>query len=437
MYTSEINIIGTNENNIIGGDENNIITKLKNLFSKIPIIYYGIFFIIIMIIYFYTTGGLTLYNKITKIKDQVMEDDVLFKNEVVRFKYKKLLLLLGEPSLVETHKSFYTESVTWKDELDNENFKYGKYNGLDYIRLNGYVARKNHPIPAPVYIIVGKYINVPEHLYGPLKYASPTINIEQIYIPKKHNLHYEKTGIKKVSLVTGSCASITISAITIKFVEDMIEEYKNNQTISMDLNTRFRKEYNLRVLTYLCGKGITPSIPWYSADNFNEEEKYNSGSDKCKIFKSEKQEDDSITDGDKVNKIIDSIDNSISRNYLTKDDIKNLLKPKHTENENKNETEEQSETEGIQSETEGIQNGGSDKKKTRKKKNKKKDKKCDAYETADNCNNDSDCIWDNGCSKKICHNASDKESCESDEIYATKCYWDNLDELNKCKHRPS
>ena len=424
----ENNIYNT-ENNIIGGNENNIITKLKEIFSKIPFIYYGIFFIIIMIIYFYTTGSLKLYNHVTKIKDQIMEDDVLFKNELVRFKYEKLLLLLGEPTLVETHKNFYTESVTWKDELDNENFKYGKYNGLDYIRLNGYVARKNHPIPAPVYVIVGKYINVPEHLYGPLKYASPTINIEQIYIPKKHNLHYEKTGIKNVSLVTGSCASITISAITIKFVEDMIEEYKNNQTISMDLNTRFRKEYNLRVLTYLCGKGIIPSIPWYSADNFNEEEKYNSGSDKCKIFKSEKQETDFITDGEKVNKIIDSIDNSISRNYLTKDDIKNLLKPKkNTENENNNETKEETK------ENVTIQNGGN-KKKTKKKK--KKNKKCDTYETADNCNNDSDCIWDNGCSKKICHNASDKESCESDEIYATKCYWDNLDELNKCKHRPS
>ena len=424
----ENNIYNT-ENNIIGGNENNIITKLKEIFSKIPFIYYGIFFIIIMIIYFYTTGSLKLYNHVTKIKDQIMEDDILFKNELVRFKYEKLLLLLGEPTLVETHKNFYTESVTWKDELDNENFKYGKYNGLDYIRLNGYVARKNHPIPAPVYVIVGKYINVPEHLYGPLKYASPTINIEQIYIPKKHNLHYEKTGIKNVSLVTGSCASITISAITIKFVEDMIEEYKNNQTISMDLNTRFRKEYNLRVLTYLCGKGIIPSIPWYSADNFNEEEKYNSGSDKCKIFKSEKQETNFITDGEKVNKIIDSIDNSISRNYLTKDDIKNLLKPKkNTENENNNETKEETDKNVA------IQNGGN-KKKTKKKKN--KNKKCDTYETADNCNNDSDCIWDNGCSKKICHNASDKESCESDEIYATKCYWDNLDELNKCKHRPS
>ena len=36
-------------------------------------------------------------------------------------------------------------------DLDSENFKYGKFNGLDYIRLNGYVARKNHPIPSFCY----------------------------------------------------------------------------------------------------------------------------------------------------------------------------------------------------------------------------------------------------------------------------------------------
>ena len=54
------------------------------------------------------------------------------------------------------------------------------------------MARKKHPVPAPVYIVVGKYINVPEHLYGPIKYASPTINIEQLYIPKKQNDKYEK-----------------------------------------------------------------------------------------------------------------------------------------------------------------------------------------------------------------------------------------------------
>ena len=33
--------------------------------------------------------------------------------------------------------------------------------------------------------------------------------------------------------------------------------------------------------------------------------------------------------------------------------------------------------------------------------------------------------------------ATDNETCESDEVYASKCYWDNMDQNNKCKHRPS
>ena len=120
--------------------------------------------------------------------------------------------------------------------------------------MNGYVARKNHPLPAPVFVIVGKYINVPEHLYGPLKYASPTINIEQIVIPKKHNLYYEKTGKKKVSLVTGSCASITISAITVKFCEDMIERYKNMNPLPRNINNICREEYGGVARAYWQGR---------------------------------------------------------------------------------------------------------------------------------------------------------------------------------------
>ena len=97
--------------------------------------------------------------------------------------------------------------------------------------------------------------------------------------------------------------------------------------------------------------------------------------------------------------------------------------------------------------SENKQKGGTEKKKKKQKgqknkdgrkgKNKEKKLKCDTFETANKCNADSDCVWDNGCDEKICHNAEDKETCESDEIYASKCYWDNLDELNKCKHRPS
>ena len=379
--------------------------KIFKAFKKIPIIYYILFFIIIICLHFYMNNALFFLNKIggkkKSNKNMDLDDnDILFKNVLVRLKYKDLVNILGEPTLIETKSDYTTESVTWKLDLETENFKYGKYNGLDYIRLNSYVARKNHPIAAPVFIIVGKYINVPEHLYGPLKYASPTINIEQISIPKKHNIHYEKTGEKTVSLVTGSCASVTISSITIKFVEDMIKEYKNNINVTMELHKKFRKEYNLRVLSYLCGKGIQHKISWFSPENFNESEIYNSGSDKCNIFTNETRPKSIIDDTNEVSKIIKSIDNTISKNYLSHTDIKNLLGNKSKKN---------------------ATIGGS----------------CKTHTLKEDCDNSSDCHWDNECNKKICHKAEDKDICESDDVYASKCYWDNMDKNNKCKHRPS
>ena len=68
---------------------------------------------------------------------------------------------------------------------------------------------------------------MPEHLLGPIKHASETINIEQLFVPEKYAENYYNTGQKEVAMVTGSCASITISSITIKFVEDMIEKFKD------------------------------------------------------------------------------------------------------------------------------------------------------------------------------------------------------------------
>ena len=92
-----------------------------------------------------------------------------------------------------------------------------------------------------VYLIVGKYINVPDNLLGPLKYASETINIEQLFVPLTYQQKYASTGVKDVALVTGSCASVTISAITVQFVMDMIEKHKNttkclNYMICLEMN---------------------------------------------------------------------------------------------------------------------------------------------------------------------------------------------------------
>ena len=400
-----MDLYNNTSNNTSINTSNNLFSKIQELLLKIPYMCYIVFFIVIMCIYIYINSGLYFLNKTggKNIDNKINDDnDIIFKHDLVRLKYKDLSQILGEPTLIETKSDYTTESVTWKLDLESENFKYGKYNGLDYIRLNGYVARKNHPIPAPVFVIVGKYINVPEHLYGPLKYASPTINIEQISIPKTHNLHYEKTGEKKVSLVTGSCASITISAITLKFVEDMIKEYKNNVNVTMDIHEKFRNEYNLRVLTYLCGKGIQNKISWFSPENFNEPEIYNSGSDKCHIFTKDKNPITAENNTEEVSKILRSIDNTISKNHLSQSDIKNLLEDKDKPKEEK------------------IKGGS-----------------CKKHNLKKNCESSSNCIWDGECIQKFCNDATDKETCENDEVYATKCYWDNMDQNNKCKHRPS
>ena len=116
-------------------------------------------------------------------------------------------------------------SATWMIPLDDYNGRTIK--GLDYIKINGFLGRKYHPIPADMYVIAGKYLDVPPELIGPLKLASHTINIEQLSVPRKLNNYFGKDmkhGKKGKSLVTGSCASVTISTITVKFVEDILRE---------------------------------------------------------------------------------------------------------------------------------------------------------------------------------------------------------------------
>ena len=103
---------------------------------------------------------------------------------MVEDKYKSLVKILGKPNYIETDGEDNMHSATWMAPLDNFPGM-GKYGGADLIKLYGRPSKKWHPHPANVFIIVGKYINVPEHLFGPIKYASETINIEQLFIPEK------------------------------------------------------------------------------------------------------------------------------------------------------------------------------------------------------------------------------------------------------------
>ena len=208
-------------------------------------------------------------------------EKIIIKNDLVKFNFNNLVSVLGKPTFLEKDAYNNMNSSIWMSPLDKFN-DFGKFGGCDYIKISGHVSKKYHPYPANVFLIVGKYINVPDKLLGPIKYASETINIEQLFVPIKYANKYYNTGEKEIALVTGSCASITISAITVQFVIDMIEKYKKYDGNILDLYNVFRNEYDRRIDDYLCGRGITDNIPWFNPAFFNEGEKAYLGNNKCK-----------------------------------------------------------------------------------------------------------------------------------------------------------
>ena len=180
-----------------------------------------------------------------------------FTNPMAREKSLEIVRVLKkEPSKFCFGPKGNLQSVTFKN-----------IEGLDVVIITNKQYRKLHPYEAPVFVTAGKYMKVPDFLLGPLKYASETINIEQLEIDDKTNKHYQKTGEKLHALVTGSCASITISAITVKFAEDMCRKFNSYEKFEKVpfnlLNKEFRAEYDKRIGGFLCGKGIKPKIPWF------------------------------------------------------------------------------------------------------------------------------------------------------------------------------
>ena len=215
-----------------------------------------------------------------------------FDNQKVNNKYNSLIKQIGPPTYVEISANNVLNSATWMSPLNN--YEAGLFNGdsisskdgLDYIKINGFVGRKHHPIAADMYVIAGKYIDVPDSLMGPLKHASETINIEQLEVPPLLNKEFGKTQKhtkKGKSRVTGSCASVTISAITVKFVEDMIEKYHNGELDNQSdtfRNGYFKEEYDKALLKYLCEKE-EHNISWLNPEDFGEPTSMDS-LDQCK-----------------------------------------------------------------------------------------------------------------------------------------------------------
>lgn len=194
-----------------------------------------------------------------KTKYHQIAGSITFNTNLVNNKLQELIKLIGKPNLMERDNQGNLKSVTWTNNED-----------LPFIKLIEPHSYKYHPIPAVVFVLVGRYIFVPDKLIGALKYASETINIEQLFVRKEAQKLFFEKGIKTEALVMGSCASITISAITVKFVEDMVRLYGNSDKNELELMMLFRKEYDDRILNYLCGGNIVPEIEWYNADKYGE-----------------------------------------------------------------------------------------------------------------------------------------------------------------------
>lgn len=200
-----------------------------------------------------------------------------FTEKKINSKYQDLVKHIGKPTYIETDNKGNINEATWMAPLNNyeENKFAGKSitneKGLDFIKILGFKGRKYHPIPADMFVIAGKYMDVPPKLIGLLKNASETINIEQLQVPHKLNNYFGKNfehNKKGKSLVTGSCASVTISAITVKFVEDFINYYDKDNQEHNDIEL-VKRTYDKYLLEYLC-EGKKSNIPWLNPSDFGE-----------------------------------------------------------------------------------------------------------------------------------------------------------------------
>lgn len=194
------------------------------------------------------------------------KDKTIWTNQDSFNIYTKLVSRLGKPNKICTNSNGITEYAIWQDNYDKVN--YGRIGGLDFIKVTNYHAKKWHPVPADVYIIAGKYLEVPDHLLGPIKFASETINVEQLFVEHESNKKFGKKGIKGKVLVTGSCASVDISTVTVAFVEDMINIHKDNMDINIKLHQDFKEEYDKRIDNYI-NTGKYDTISWYKPEIFN------------------------------------------------------------------------------------------------------------------------------------------------------------------------
>ena len=197
-------------------------------------------------------------------------DILIFKKDFLEIKYNQLYKYFGKYKFITKNTSNQVSNIIWTDDIDKNFFILGKYNGFDYIELTSNIYKSHHPQILKMFIIIGKYIYIPKQLHNIILNISSTINIDQINIPIKYNQLYVKKGTNYITLLKIYCSHITIAAITIKFIQDIINLYKTNKNISKKIILKINDEYNHRILNFINNNEITPDIPWFDRYSFGE-----------------------------------------------------------------------------------------------------------------------------------------------------------------------
>ena len=191
---------------------NNISTELIYLF---------VILIIVCIIY-------NIYNDMNSSTKKLKNKNVVelapelsFVSDSLKNQYFNYLEYLGEPSYIERNNLKSITSFLYMNDLILKS-ELGKFKGLDYIKLNSYLNYTHHPKVIFNNITVGKYIRIPERLYGSILYSSPTFSIEQLNVPREFNDHYKNSGRHKFVLLKCECNTVKQGAFGIDFIQKMI-----------------------------------------------------------------------------------------------------------------------------------------------------------------------------------------------------------------------
>ena len=196
---------------------------------------------------FYITGslffGYLIYNNTNKLFNNFK-----FKNNLLQEKFYLFYNLFGSKYLHSNSINKELTYVKWKIPINNfENNQINFFQSFDYVKL---LNNKNN------YLILGKYLYIPTHLYPFIDNLSSNIYIDT-NVPKSLQNHY---------LFKINSNNITLSAIIFDYIQNFIVNNNNNNNLSID---KIKSDYDYFINNSI-NNNYVENIKWYNPTKFNE-----------------------------------------------------------------------------------------------------------------------------------------------------------------------